>query len=206
MKKEYEAFNGLFKFKIATGPDAEELSDEELEELEDELEDLKERIERGKRKSYLPKASEDDKKALSNDDVPYEVRMKYIIDAYKKDQEKWAKLAGYAKHLEGEVIRLKKILIENGYTDSGASEDWTPAKEIVDLKKKIKKLEDKIENVYPKKQKHNLKMKKVISRQSSYILQLQSLLEKNGIPYTPPPTFKQITQEDIDAIDENAVR
>lgn len=23
-------------------------------------------------------------------DVPYEVRMKYIIQAYKKDQERWA--------------------------------------------------------------------------------------------------------------------
>ena len=62
-------------------------------------------------------------------DVPYEVRMKYIIQAYKKDQERWAELSKYTKHLEGEVIRLKCILIENGFTDSGLSEDWTPEME-----------------------------------------------------------------------------
>ena len=62
-------------------------------------------------------------------DVPYEVRMKYIIQAYKKDQERWAELSKYTKQLEGEVIRLKCILIENEFTDSGLSEDWTPEME-----------------------------------------------------------------------------
>ena len=37
MKKEYEAFNGVFKFKIATGLDADEQRLEELKELEKEL-------------------------------------------------------------------------------------------------------------------------------------------------------------------------
>lgn len=139
-------------------------------------------------------------------DVPYEVRMKYIIQAYKKDQERWAELSKYTKHLEGEVIRLKCILIENGFTDSGSSEDWTPEMEITKLKKKIKKLEDRIENVYPKRRKDNLKMKKLMRSQASYIVQLQHLLDKNGIPYPTFPTIEQLKQEDIDAIDENAVR
>ena len=60
MKKEYEAFNGVFKFKIATGLDADEQRLEELKELEKEL---------GHKKNSNAK--------VNNDDVPYEARMKY---------------------------------------------------------------------------------------------------------------------------------
>ena len=170
MKKEYEAFNGVFKFKIATGLDADEQRLEELKELEKEL---------GHKKDANAK--------VNNDDVPYEARMKYIIQAYKKDQEKWAKLAVYAKHLEGEVIRLKGILIDNGYTDSGVSDDWTPDK-------------------YPAKQQQNFNFKKILSSQASYIAHLHYLLDKHGIPYLTPKPLKKITQEAIDNIDVNAVR
>ena len=189
MKKEYEAFNGVFKFKIATGLDADEQRLEELKELEKEL---------GHKKDANAK--------VNNDDVPYEARMKYIIQAYKKDQEKWAKLAVYAKHLEGEVIRLKGILIDNGYTDSGVSDDWTPDKEIAALKKKIKKLEEDLEIKYPAKQQQNFNFKKILSSQASYIAHLHYLLDKHGIPYLTPKPLKKITQEAIDNIDENAVR
>ena len=189
MKKEYEAFNGMFKFKIATGLDEEEQRLEELKELEKEL---------GHKKDANAK--------VNNDDVPYEARMKYIIQAYKKDQEKWAKLAVYAKHLEGEVIRLKGILIDNGYTDSGVSDDWTPDKEIAELKKKIKKLEKDMEVKYPAKKQQLFRVKRVMCSQASYIVQLQLLLDKHGIPYLPPKALKNITQEAIDNIDENAVR
>lgn len=44
---------------------------------------------------------------MGDEDIPYEVRMKYIIDAYRKDQKKWGKLLEYAKHLEGEVINSR---------------------------------------------------------------------------------------------------
>ncbi len=179
MKKEYEAFNGMFKLKIETILDEDECQSNE------------------------PK---NDKAKINNDDVPYEARMKYIIQAYKKDQEKWAKLAVYAKHLEGEVIRLKGILLDNGYTDSGVSDDWTPDKEIAELKKKIKKLEEDLEIKYPAKQQQNFNFKKILSSQASYIVHLQYLLDKHGIPYLTPKPLKKITQEDIDNIDVNAVR
>ena len=42
---------------------------------------------------------------LADKDIPYEVRMKYIIDAYRKDQEKWGKLAEYAKQLQANMTR-----------------------------------------------------------------------------------------------------
>lgn len=43
------------------------------------------------------------KDILEDNEIPFEVRMKYIIKAYRKDQEKWAKLYIHAKHME-EVI------------------------------------------------------------------------------------------------------
>ena len=58
-------------------------------------------------------------------DVPYEVRMKYIIQADKKDQEKWAKLSKYIKHLEGEVINRFDYAAECG---EQALIDTTPFK------------------------------------------------------------------------------
>ena len=192
MKKEYEALNGLFKFKVATGLEADELWMKDLKDL---------LAEQNQKKDGLYKNNN-----VLNSDVPYEARMKYIIQAYKKDQEKWAKLAKYAKHLEHEVIRLKGILIDNGYTDSGASEDWTPDVEIKELKKKIEKLENQIETIYPQKKQKLFRIKRVMASQASYIVQLQSLLDKNGIPYMTPNSLKQVTQESIDKIDENAVR
>ena len=37
---------------------------------------------------------------LDDDEIPFEVRMKYIIKEYRKDQEKWAKLFFRAKNME----------------------------------------------------------------------------------------------------------
>ena len=69
-----------------------------------------------------------DNDILNTADIPYEVRMKYIIKAYREDQEKWGKLEAYAKHLEAEVARLRDVLIVNGYADTGNAEDAKPAK------------------------------------------------------------------------------
>ena len=39
-----------------------------------------------------------DNDILNTAEIPYEVRMKYIIKAYREDQEKWGKQEAYAKH------------------------------------------------------------------------------------------------------------
>lgn len=185
MEKKYSFLGGAIKLRFVLDNETGEIALEDSEEKKNQKSEIR---------------------SPSNADVPYEVRMKYIIDAYRKDQEKWAKLAEYTKHLEGEVIRLKEILIDNGYTDSGASEDWTPDKEIADLKKKIKKLEEKIEIDYPQKKKQNINMKKVMTSQASFIVKLQYLLDKHGISYITPKPLRKITQEDIDNIDVDVVR
>ena len=78
-----------------------------------------------------------DNEILNTADIPYEVRMKYIIKAYRADQKKWGKLEAYAKHLEAEVARLKNILTVNGYADTGNPEDAKTAKVISELQAKV---------------------------------------------------------------------
>ena len=43
-----------------------------------------------------------------NDDIPYEVRMKHIIEAYRKDLKRLESLEKYAKGLEEENLQLQK--------------------------------------------------------------------------------------------------
>ena len=163
MSINFKAFGGLFTFRYTNDVEDMDLDilqesyaelDEEYQvmkndckELKKELDKLQEVIERKnpeERREKIKRKLENDKVILHNEDIPYEVRMKYIIDAYRKDQVKWGKLAAYAKHLEGEVVRLKEILITNGYTDNGVVGDSEPAKVISELKKKIKELEGNI--------------------------------------------------------------
>ena len=159
MSINYKALGGLFEFRYIN--DVEDLDIDVLQDvyndLEKEYKDLKSELDRlkdvidkknpeGKREKVRNKLKTA-KEILGDEDIPYEVRMKYIIDTYRKDQKRWEKLLGYAKHLEGEVIRLKEILIANGYADSGGVGDCEPAKVINELKEKIKELEG---NIMPK--------------------------------------------------------
>ena len=41
---------------------------------------------------------DNDKDILNTAEIPYEVRMKYIIEAYRKDKERWAKLEPADEH------------------------------------------------------------------------------------------------------------
>ena len=163
MSVDLKALGGLFRFRYIN--DVEDMDLDELQEmyadieeeyqgvnndrkeLKKELGKLREIIERKnpeERREKIKKELESDKVILHNEDVPYEIRMKYIIDAYRKDQKKWGKLIDYAKHLEGEVMRLKEILIANGYTDSGVVGDSKPGKVINELQMKVTELKKKL--------------------------------------------------------------
>ena len=172
------------------------------------------------------------RRVSKNNDIPYEVRMKHIIKAYRNDQEKMSKLAGYTKHLECEVIRLKEIMIANGYSDDGVLGNSEPIniikklrkeinelhiklkelkeqkeqKKLEDLLKKIKILEDRIENVYPKRKYKATTFQRVIKSQELYIEALQKLLDENGIPYHPRIPINDLEAQGADRIDVNAVR
>ena len=224
MSVSFKALGGLFTFRYINDVedmDLEGLQDiynklkEEQKELNSELDRLKDVIDKKnpeEKREKIRKKLNPAKEILGDEEIPYEVRMKYIIDSYRKDQVKWGKLAEYAKHLEGEVIRLKEILISNGYTDNGIVGDSEHAKVINELRKKIKELEgykeipkdltaalvrikyleNQIEN-FPLKVIKSKSFKNIINSQNKYIKELQTLLDENGVEYQPyDPIYKYV--------------
>ncbi len=246
MSVNFKALGGLLTFRYIN-----EVEDLDLDDLQDIVNDLEEeysvinkdrkelRGEINKIREVIDKKNPEEKREkiknkqksakdiLGDEDIPYEVRMKYIIDAYRKDQKKWGKLYEYAKHLEDEVIRLKNILIINGYADPGVIDDVKPAQVITELREEnkelkqklnimqqavndpdgiIKLLEERITKTYPKRVHKMSSYKKVIKSQEDYIKALQKLLDENGIKYHEKCPINDIEANGADAIDENAVR
>ena len=246
MSVNFKALGGLLTFRYIN-----EVEDLDLDDLQDIVNDLEKeysvinkdrkelRGEINKVKEVIDKKNPAEKREkiknkqksakdiLGDESIPYEVRMKYIIDAYRKDQVKWGKLYVYAKHLEEEVIRLKNILIINGYADPGVIDDVKPAQVITELREEnkelkqklnimqqavndpdgiIKLLEERITKTYPKRVHKMGVYKKVIKSQEVYIEELQKLLDDNGITYQPKVPINELEAKGADNIDENAVR
>ena len=246
MSFNFKALGGLLTFRFIN-----EVEDLDLDDLQDIVNDLEKeysvinkdrkelRGEINKVKEVIDKKNPEEKREkiknkqksakdiLGDESIPYEVRMKYIIDAYRKDQVKWGKLYVYAKHLEEEVIRLKNILIINGYADPGVIDDVKPAQVITELREEnkelkqklnimqqavndpdgiIKLLEERITKTYPKRVHKRGVYKKVIKSQEVYIEELQKLLDDNGITYQPKVPINELEAKGADNIDENAVR
>ena len=237
MSINFKALGGLFTFRYIN--DVEDLDLEDLQEIyndlkeeqkqfNSELDKLKEVIDKKnpeEKREKIKKKLKTAKEILGDEEIPYEVRMKYIIDAYRKDQVKWGKMAEYAKHLEAEVIRLKEILISNGYTDSGVVGDSKPAKVINELKeqlnqlkqelkekkinatnKKIERMKRLIEEEYPLRKFKLRTFKVTIRNMQAYIEELQGLLDQNDIVYGPMDLSDKIVVDNLDNFDETAIR
>lgn len=244
MSFNFTTLGGLLSFRFINKvedmnlEDLQEVYDDLKEEFDDvekdykdfkgemaKLKDLIDKKNPEERKEKIKKKLKPAKAILEDKDIPYEVRMKYIIDAYRKDQIKWAKLAEYAKHLEGEVIRLKEILIENGYTDNAVLGDYEPSKELKelrDLRAQVKQLEAKnkelkktmngfnvtgLENIistYPLKIYKAHSFKNIIKSQKRYIEELQDILDNNDIPYALRSPASQLEVDGVDEIVEEA--
>ena len=244
MSVNFKALGGLFTFRYINDVEDMDLDvlqemyaemeeeyhviKDDCKELKKELEELKEVIDRKnpeERREKTKKKLKTAKEILGDEDIPYEVRMKYIIDAYRKDQKKWGKLTAYAKHLEGEVIRLKEILISNGYTDSGVVGDSKPAKVINELKEKIKELEvnkvipkdvtaaliriKQLENqieTFPLKVYNTQCFRGIIKSQEIYIQELQKLLDNNGVEYHPIEPTNRLEKDGVDNVFDKGVK
>lgn len=237
MSVNFKALGGLFTFRYINDVedlDLDELQDiyndleKEYKEFKGELDKLKDVIDKKnpeEKREKIRKKFKTAKEILGDEDIPYEVRMKYIIDAYRKDQKKWGKLAEYAKHLEAEVIRQKEILISNGYTDSGVVGDSELAKVINELKGKIKELEGykeipkdvtaalvrikQLENqieTFPLRVFKSKSFWYVIKSQEQYIKELQTLLDENGVEYLPKEPANQLEIDGVDKVVEEGVR
>lgn len=89
------------------------------------------------------------------DDIPYEVWMKHIIKAYRKDIVRLEQLQKYAEGLEEENVALQKKLEQ----------------QIVDKETSRKRKE----TIY--------ELKRIVKSQEVYIGRLQLLLAEHDIPY-----------------------
>ena len=237
MSVNFKALGGLLSFRYIN--EVEDLDLDDLQDIYNELEEEHEKLkgELGRLKDAIDKKNPEEikekikkklkpaKEILGNEDIPYEVRMKYIIDAYRKDLKKWEKVYAYAKHLEEEVIRLKNILIANGYTDSGVIGDCEPAKVISELKEKIKEMEVnrsvpkdvtaalmKIKQLeiqietFPLRVYNSQSFRNIIKSQEQYIKELQTLLDENGIVYLPKDPANQLEVDGVDKVVDDAVK
>ena len=114
------------------------------------------------------------------DDIPYEVRMKYLIAAYRKDLRRLEELSSYAKGLEEENVLLQKRLEK---AEAGVVDDPDKDATIKRLMSEIKALKTKITVTFPRRVVKMHDLRKRITHLEIYIRELQSLLMSKGIPY-----------------------
>ena len=114
------------------------------------------------------------------DDIPYEVRMKYLIAAYRRDLRRLEELSSYAKGLEEENVLLQRRLEK---AEAGVVDDPDKDATIKRLMSEIKALKTKITVTFPRRVVKMHDLRKRITHLEIYIRELQSLLMSKGIPY-----------------------
>lgn len=139
---------------------------------------------------------------FEDDEIPYEVRMKHLIEGYRRDLKRLDQLARYVKGLEEENLLLQKK-IEN-------TEKWIkshPDKEelIRKMDLEIRQLKGTLTKSYPKRVVELKYIKKKVRDIEDYMRYLQSLLDDNDISYeerkpSPSPKVEDLNIEDIDIL------
>lgn len=137
---------------------------------------------------------------FEDDEIPYEVRMKHLIEGYRRDLKRLDQLARYAKGLEEENLLLQKK-IEN-------TEKWIkshPDKEelIRKMDLEIRQLKGTLTKTFPRRVIDTKIIKRKVRDLEEYVLYLQSQLTANNIAYddrkpNPSPKVEELNIEDID--------
>jgi len=142
---------------------------------------------------------------FEDDEIPYEVRMKHLIEGYRRDFKRLEELSRYAKGLEEENMLLHKK-IEKGNT-------WimeNPDKEalIKKMDREIRNLKGTLTKGFPKRVIALKHIKQKMREMEDYTLYLKSLLDANGIPFEERKPNPSLIVEglNIDDIDIYAVR
>ncbi len=114
------------------------------------------------------------------DEMPYEIRMKNIIEAYRKDIKRLEDLSRYAKGLEEENVNLqKRIEVYESWTEGAPNQ-----KDFINqLSNKIAQMQGLIKKTYPKRVIKVAALKTKAMQQYHYIQELQGILKSNGIEY-----------------------
>lgn len=139
-----------------------------------------------------------------DDDIPYEVRMKHIIEAYRKDLKRLESLEKYAKGLEEENLQLQKKMEK---TDAWLAEEPDRQAAIQKMQLEIKQLRGTLIKSFPKRVIQMRDIKKKVMSLEEYIRYLQRLLQQNDIPYEERKTNPSKSESiDFDSLDLFAVR
>ncbi|MBO5888052.1 MAG: hypothetical protein IIV77_07170 [Bacteroidaceae bacterium] len=135
------------------------------------------------------------------DELPLEVRLKYLTEAFRKNEKRIKDLTRYAQGLEEENLSLQKKL--HALEENEIRKDY-----LRKLKAKFCEVRAHLIKNYPMRVVQVRALKKRIANMTSYIHDLQTILRKNGIEY-PERTSDPLENEsnyDIESIDEYAVR
>jgi hypothetical protein len=139
-----------------------------------------------------------------DDDIPYEVRMKHIIEAYRKDLKRLESLEKYAKGLEEENLLLQKKMEK---TDAWLAEEPDRQVAIKKMQVEIKQLRGTLIKSFPKRVIQMRDIKKKVMSLEEYIRYLQRLLQQNDIPYDERKVNPSKSESiDFDSLDIYAVR
>lgn len=137
---------------------------------------------------------------FEDDEIPYEVRMKYLIEGYRRDLKRLDQLARYAKGLEEENITLQKKIAKNELWQRENPEKDALIKQM-DLE--IRQLKGTLMKTFPKRVIDTKIIKRKVRDLEEYVLYLQSLLTSNGIAYeerkpSPSPKADELNIDDVD--------
>ena len=134
---------------------------------------------------------------FEDDEIPYEVRMKYLIRAYRRDLRRIDELSQYAKGLEEENVLLQKK-IKKGKVSEHISKDVTVSR----MQSEINQLRGLLTKTFPQRVTQMRDVRKRMISMQEYISALQSLLTANGIAYEErrvnPSKAESIRPEKID--------
>ena len=118
---------------------------------------------------------------LDDDEIPFEVRMKYILKAYRKDQDKWARFYIEAKKVKENASEAKRKLKEARVRIMQLEQDLKHCKQ---SKSQSAVLESRMVSSLLSENKLS-DFKSIIEKQNDYINVLQELLFKNNVAYPP---------------------
>ena len=134
------------------------------------------------------------------DEIPEDIWIQNLLDAYHKEHEELEFLRSFAQGLEEENVQLKKEL--DRYAEK-VDEEYDVVTKNKILKNEIERLKRMIEETYPIRVMKLSTYKKIIQQQGLYINQMEKLLDANGIEYHKISRF---SLKDINKIAVNAVR
>lgn len=118
---------------------------------------------------------------LDDDEIPFEVRMKYILKAYRKDQDKWARFYIEAKKVQENASEAKRKLKEARVRITQLEQELKHCKQ---SKSQSAILESRMVSSLLSENKLS-DFKSIIEKQNDYINVLQELLFKNNVAYPP---------------------